>query len=156
MQKLRYVTATAVIALGLALAPGAIAYGAGGGHGGGFGGGFGGHGFAGGMHTGGFGGHGFAGGMHAGGFGGSRLASGVHERGFGSLGVTGEFNRDRPMLGSPGLASGVHGGRMAGRLHDNRPFLDPDEGLFGYYPSYCSQYPDWYNPAAGCYYPWYG
>jgi hypothetical protein len=108
------------------------------------------------MHTGGFGGHGFAGGMHTGGFGSPGLASGVHERGFGSLGVAGEFNRDRPMLASPRLARGVHGGRTAGRFHDHPPIFDPDDNLYGYYPTYCSQYPDWYNPGAGCYYPWYG
>jgi hypothetical protein len=146
MRSLRYVTSTVVVALGLALSPAAMAYGAGGGHGGGFGGGFGGR----------FGGHGFAGAMHTGGFGSSGLASGEHERGFGSLGVTGAANRDQPILGRPGLASRVRDGRAVGRLRHDPPMIDPDGGLFGYDPSYCSQYPDWYNPAAGCYYPWYG
>jgi hypothetical protein len=146
MRWLRYVTATAVVALGLALAPAAIAYGAGGGHGGGFGGGFGGH----------FGGHGFAGGMHMGDFGAPRITNGVREHGFGGLAGGSNFDRRLPVLGSPGLTTRVHGGHAPGRFHHDPPILDPDDSLFGYYPSYCSQYPDWYNPAAGCYYPWYG
>ena len=122
MKGLPYITSVAAMALGLALAPAALAA-----HGGG--------GFEG----------GHIGGAHLGGF------DGGHEL---------------PIAGGHEFAGRVHGNGP----HGGRPVYGPggvfdgyDFGYgFGYaYPGYvippwCSQYPDDYNPGAGCYLPYIG
>jgi hypothetical protein len=59
-----------------------------------------------------------------------------------------------------GMAGGFHGGGFHdggfhGEVHDGRPVFGYGFGYpYPVEPDYCSQYPDGYNPAADCYYPY--
>jgi hypothetical protein len=124
MKKLAYAASAAMVALGLAFSPAALAAGHGGG---GFGG-----------HFGGFGGERSPGpsfGFHP--FDGGGLAA---ERGFGGGG--------HPL--SNDLAAGGRNHIMYGRV----PRFGRGGVFLGYYypdPGVCYQYPGYYNPAEGCY-----
>jgi hypothetical protein len=53
-----------------------------------------------------------------------------------------------------GFAGGFHGGGFHDGFHGGRPIYGYGYGLGYPYPLepyYCSQYPDGYNPAAGCF-----
>jgi hypothetical protein len=151
MKRLGYVASMAMVALGLALAPAAaMAAGHGGGGFGGHVGGFGGHiGGFGGEHGLGaepaFGGHTFDAGHFAAGRGfdggghvglGDGFAGGRHDPG------------DGIALGARAFSGGNH--LMYGRV----PRFGRGGVFLGYtYPSpgVCYQYPEYYNPAVGCY-----
>jgi hypothetical protein len=50
---------------------------------------------------------------------------------------------------------GFHGGGFHGGFHGGRPLIGYGFGYpYPVDPYYCSQYPDGYNPAAGCYHPY--
>jgi hypothetical protein len=154
MKRFRHAVSTAAVVLGLALAPAAMA--AAGHAGGGFGGHFGGFG----SHIGGFGGHvgGFSGeratgpalGAHS--FDGEHLAAG---RGFAG---GGHELGDGFAAGGRDLGDGIAlDGRNIGGNHilfGRVPRFGPGGVFLGYYypgPDSCAQYPEYYNPAVGCY-----
>jgi hypothetical protein len=54
-----------------------------------------------------------------------------------------------------GMAGDFHGGGFHGGFHGGRPVFGYGFGYpYPVEPDYCSQYPNGYNPAAGCYYPY--
>jgi hypothetical protein len=159
MNRIKHLVSMATVALGLALAPAAMAAGhAGGGFGGGFGG-----------HFGGFGGHSGGFGDHIGGFGSEHApglagpAVGEHSFNAGHLAAGGGLIGGGHELG--GFAGGRHdlgdgislGGRNIGGSHlmyGRVPRFDHRGVFLGYdYPTtqICNQYPGFYNPAVGCY-----
>jgi hypothetical protein len=57
-----------------------------------------------------------------------------------------------------GFVRGVHGGVVHNGFHGDRMVYGRERGFLGYglipyydEPAFCSQYPDYYNPAVGCY-----
>jgi hypothetical protein len=148
MKRLGYAASAAMVMLGLALSPAALAAGHGGG---GFGG-----------HIGGFGGH-FGGfGSHVGDFGGERAPESsfrVHPLDGGSLPAGRGFVGGEHELGDRGhqLSNDL---AVGGRIGDSHimfgrvPRFGRGGAFLGYYypdPGVCYQYPGYYNPAVGCY-----
>jgi hypothetical protein len=151
MNRIKHVVSAATVALGLALAPAAMAAGHGGG---GFGGG----------HFGGFGGHiGGFGGHISGGFGGEHATGSVGPALGGHSFDGGHLAAGRGFAGGGHELGGFAGGRhdlgsgitLDGRLRYGRvPRFDHRGVFLGYdYPTLqiCNQYPGFYNPAVGCY-----